>query len=121
MNWPLFADPAPNDQYTFTSKPGDNRPVRVLISMGLLFMVAFLWVYFQPQNRGDTTLFALLTVSVLFKLLRLLHEWYHYWRVKPVAPPAPTRAWTVDVLTTYCPGEPRDMVVNTLTAIQRMT
>ena len=121
MNWPAFADPTPNEQYTFTTKPGDNRPVRVLISMGLLFVVAFLWVYFQPQNRGDTTLFALLTVSVLFKLLRLLHEWYHYWLVKPVASPTPTRTWTVDVLTTYCPGEPRDMVINTLTAIQRIT
>ena len=49
----------------FTTKPGDNRPARVLIGMGLLFVVAFLGVYFQPQNRGDTTLFVLLTISVL--------------------------------------------------------
>jgi len=121
MNWPTFTGSSPNGDYSFTSKPGDNRPVRVLIVMGLLFIAAFLWVYFQPRNRGDTTLFTLLTISVLFKLLRLLHEWYHYWRVKPVRPPQSTRTWTVDILTTYCPGEPRDMVVNTLNAIQRIT
>lgn len=121
MHWPSFADPTPNNQYTFTTKSGDNRPVQLLIAMGLLFMVAFLWVYFQPQNRGHTGLFILLTVSVLFKLLRLLHEWYHYWRVKPVRPPAIARSWTVDILTTYCPGEPVEMVVNTLHALQRIT
>lgn len=92
--------------------------VRLLILAGLLFMMGFLVVYFQPENRGHPWLFGLLTASVLFKLLRLLHEWYHYWRV--VAPPLPTvtRTWSVDVLTTFCPGEPYDMVINTLQAIQ---
>ena len=118
MQWPSFTDATPNEAYNFSSKPRDQWPVRVLIAMGLLFMAAFLWVYFQPQNRGYSWLFALLTVSVVFKSLRLLHEWYHYWQVKPPMRPVVTRDWTVDVLTTYCPGEPHDMVVNTLRAIQ---
>jgi cellulose synthase (UDP-forming) len=121
MKWPTFTDSSLNEDYSFTSTDRDNRPVRVLIVVGLLFVVGFMWVYFDPQNRGDTNLFTLLTISVLFKLLRVLHEWYHYWWVKPVVPRQATRTWTVDVLTTYCPGEPRDMVVNTLNAIQRIT
>ncbi|GAB3219956.1 glycosyltransferase family 2 protein [Spirosoma arcticum] len=121
MKWPTFTDPSPNDQYSFSFKPGDNQPLRVLIVIGLLFMVAFLWVYFQPENRGYSWLFGMLTVSAVFKLLRLLHEWYHYWEVRPTTPPTPTRTWSVDVLTTYCTGEPREMVVNTLQAIQCIT
>jgi cellulose synthase (UDP-forming) len=121
MKWPTFSESSSNDQYNFSAAPGDNRPVRVLIVVGLLFMAAFLGVYFQPQNRGYPWLFGMLTISVVFKLLRLLHEWYHYWRVKPPVPPASTQIYTVDVLTTYCPGEPRAMVVNTLRAIQRLT
>ena len=121
MKWPDDTTRSLPENYTFSSRPGDNRPVRVLIGMGLVFMAAFLWVYFQPQNRGVSWLFAPLTISVLFKLMRLLHEWYHYWRVKPVKTPAPTRNWTVDILTTYCPGEPREMVANTLRAIQQIT
>ncbi|MGZ4089492.1 MAG: glycosyltransferase [Bacteroidia bacterium] len=47
----------------------------------------------------------------------MLHEWYHYWSVSvPVKPPL-DRAYTVDILTTACPGEPRDMIVRTLHAM----
>jgi len=83
-------------------------------------MVGFLWVYFQPQNQGYSWLFGLLTASVVYKLLRLLHEWYHYWNVTLPAPPVRSRQFTVDVFTTYCPGEPHEMVVNTLRAIQSL-
>ncbi|GAB3807206.1 hypothetical protein GCM10028819_43630 [Spirosoma humi] len=83
-------------------------------------MAVFLAVYFRPENQEYSWLFGLLTVSVAFKLLRLLHEWYHYWKVIPSTPPPLTRTWTIDVLTTYCPGEPKGMVINTLKAIQRL-
>jgi cellulose synthase (UDP-forming) len=123
MKWPTFTHPTPNPQYNFTATPGDHRPVRLLIGIGLAFMVAFGWVYFQPGNVGYGWLYTLLTASVVFKLLRLLHEWYHYWNVRPIPPPqaTPQCTYTVDVLTTYCPGEPREMVINTLQAIQRIT
>jgi cellulose synthase (UDP-forming) len=112
---------SPNHSYNFSSKPGDNRPVRVMIIAGLLFMAAFVGVYFQAQNRDYSWLFVLLTISVVFKLLRLLHEWYHYWVIVPATPPPSIKTWTVDVLTTYCRGEPQDMVVHTLRAIQNLT
>ncbi len=120
MKWPTFTDTSPNESYGFTSRPHDTGPVRLLIIIGLVFMAGFLWLYFQPVNRGYPLLFGLLTVSVLLKLFRLLHEWYHYWQVVPPVRPAVTRRWTVDVMTTFCPGEPYEMVVNTLRAIQAM-
>jgi cellulose synthase (UDP-forming) len=120
MKWPTFTESSPNSRYNFTSTAHDNRPLRVLILIGLLFWVAFIGVYFQPDNWGYSWLFVLLTISVVFKLLRLLHEWYHYWKVVPPTPPVVTRTWTVDVMTTYCAGEPYDMVLNTLRAIQAM-
>ncbi|MGF7219120.1 cellulose synthase (UDP-forming) [Spirosoma lacussanchae] len=121
MKWPTFTHPSPNEEYNFSYRVGDVRPVRVLIMVGLLFVAAFLWVFFQPENRGYSWLFGLLAVSVLFRILRLLHEWYHYWNVVPPTRPAATRTWTVDVLTTYCPGEPHEMIINTLEAIRRIT
>ena len=118
MNRPTFTQHFPNETYNFAFKKSDKRPIRILILIGLLFMIAFLWVYWQPANRDYLPLFTLLTLSVTFKLLRLLHEWYHYWNVVPPAVPPVTRSWNVDVLTTFCPGEPYDMVVHTLQAIQ---
>lgn len=120
MKWPTFTDTSPNESYGFTSRPHDTGLVRLLIIIGGLFMTGFVWMYFQPVNRGYPLLFGLLTVSVLLKLFRLLHEWYHYWQVVPPVRPPVTRRWTVDVMTTFCPGEPYDMVVNTLRSIQAM-
>ncbi|NID08687.1 glycosyltransferase [Fibrella aestuarina] len=117
----MSEDTTLHEKTTLLVSPAIKRDVRLLrrlILVGLVFTVLFLWVYIQPANRGDSWLFSLLTISVLFKLLRLLHEWYHYWTIYPSVPPAATRTWTVDVLTTYCPGEPLDMVETTLRAIQ---
>ncbi|QMW05860.1 glycosyltransferase [Spirosoma foliorum] len=118
MNWQLFTQPTPNEAYNFSFKKSDKRLIRILISVGILFIVGFLWVYLQPSNRGYSWLFALLTISVSFKLLRLLHEWYHYWNVVPSTPPKATRTWSVDIMTTFCAGEPYEMILNSLQAIQ---
>lgn len=120
MNWLTHLHRSPNADYNFVYKQSDRQPIRILIIAGLLFIAAFLGVYLQPGNRGYSWLFAMLTLSVFFKLFRLLHEWYHYWQVKPAVPPASSRTWQVDVLTTYCLGEPLDMVINSLRAIQAM-
>jgi len=108
----------PQRSYLFTSKPGDTTPVRILIIAGLLFMGAFLWIFLQPENRGNSWLYWLLAFSVGFKLLRMLHEWYHYWKVVPIAAPVSNKTWKVDILTTFCKGEPYEMIVNTLKACQ---
>ncbi|GAB3917425.1 glycosyltransferase [Larkinella terrae] len=89
-----------------------------MIVTGVACLGGFVLIYFKPDNRGYTWLFVLLSISIGYKLLRALHEWYHYWKVIPAIAPTPTRTWTVDVLTTFCPGEPHEMIVKTLETIQ---
>ncbi|WP_461489859.1 glycosyltransferase family 2 protein [Pontibacter sp. HJ8] len=103
-----------------TPKPKDVLTIRLMIILGLVTMALFLYWFLDKDHVGYTPLYVLLTTALFFKLLRTLHEWYHYYSVSvPVKPPLRT-SFTVDVLTTACPGEPHDMIVNTLEAIQRI-
>lgn len=54
------------------------------------------------------------------KIIRLLVEWFFCLHLTVPAKPAITRKWKVDVLTTYCPPEPKGMVIKTLEAIQKI-
>ncbi|MGY2134976.1 glycosyltransferase family 2 protein, partial [Hymenobacter sp. HD11105] len=88
--------------------------------------VHFVWWFARPEHIGYPPLFWLLSISLGFKLLRMLHEWYHYVQVSvPQAPQpvaaAPAPAYSVDVLTTACPGEPLAMIEATLRAMQAIT
>jgi cellulose synthase (UDP-forming) len=99
-----------------------TRQMRWLVFLGVLCLGQFVYWFANPDHIGYAPLFWLLVFSVGFKLLRLGHEWYHYVNVRePILPPAPARKRTVDVLTTACPGEPRDMIVHTLEAMQAIT
>jgi cellulose synthase (UDP-forming) len=116
----------PHKTHTQTAVPGvvpksrDVLTIRIMIVMGLLTMVAFLYWFLDKDHVGYLPLYILLTTALGFKLLRTLHEWYHYFDVSvPVKPKLRTK-FKVDVLTTFCAGEPYDMIINTLEAIQRI-
>jgi cellulose synthase/poly-beta-1,6-N-acetylglucosamine synthase-like glycosyltransferase len=80
-------------------------------------MGIFVWWFADPSHIGYKPIFWLLTVALLFKLVKMLHEWYHYWSLSiPEAPVLKTK-FTADVLTTACPGEPREMIIRTLRAM----
>ncbi|MEO7991214.1 MAG: glycosyltransferase [Chryseolinea sp.] len=51
---------------------------------------------------------------------KLYLEWYAVWKFKNLDLPVPKKTWAIDVLTTYCAGEPKEMVINTLKAIQNI-
>jgi cellulose synthase (UDP-forming) len=55
-----------------------------------------------------------------FDSFRIIYIWYHYWDISVPKKPVLTKKLTVDVFTTYFPGEPYEMVEGTLLAIQRM-
>ncbi|GAB3811654.1 glycosyltransferase [Pontibacter rugosus] len=98
----------------------DVHAMRFMIWMGVLTMVLFLYWFIDEDHIGYPPLYWLLTTALGFKLLRTLHEWYHYYAVSiPIKPQLHTD-FTVDVLTTACPGEPHSMIINTLEAIQRI-
>lgn len=96
------------------------RTIRFLIGLGCVLMLIFVGWFINPYHVGNPLLYTLLTAALAFKLLRMLHEWYHYYSISVPAPPTMSRRPTVDVFTTACPGEPCDMIIQTLEAIQAM-
>jgi cellulose synthase/poly-beta-1,6-N-acetylglucosamine synthase-like glycosyltransferase len=99
----------------------DVWTIRVLIAAGLVLMALFIWWFVRPDHIGNAFIFWLLTSALSFKLLKMLHEWYHYWAPSIPVPPALSKKYTVDILTTSCPGEPREMIIRTLEAMQKIT
>jgi len=62
----------------------------------------------------------LLFSLIFFDVFRLLYIWYHYWNISIPEKPEDFKNLTVDVLTTFCSGEPIDMVTETLLAIKKI-
>lgn len=100
-----------------TPKKSDVLVIRALITMALVVMIVFVVWFANPQNIGSPVIYWILTFALFFKLIKMLHEWYHYWSVSVPVLPGLSRQFTVDVLTTACPGEPRDMIIKTLKAM----
>lgn len=102
---------------------GEKLEIKILIIISLFSMMLFLLWFFESGNMGVSWLYWLLTSALLFKMLRWLHEWYHYFAVSYPQPPItmPEINWSVDMLTTYCAGEPYDMVLDTLKAMVAVT
>jgi len=94
--------------------------LRLMILLGVCSMSYLLYCLFLRAQIGYAPFYWVLMFAITFNCLRILHEWYHYFSIAvPKAPPA-QHAFTVDILTTFCPGEPYEMIVNTLTAIQQI-
>lgn len=95
--------------------------LRGLISLGLVFFLIFILWFFKEEHIGYTPLYYLLTGALVFRLIKIIHEWYHYWGISAPEIPERTREWTVDMLTTFVPGEPYEMTVKTLEAMVAVT
>lgn len=98
-------------------KKKDIWTIRGLIVMGLASMSLFILWFIEPGHQGYGPIYWLLTFALSFKLLKMIQEWYHYW--SPSVPPTPVwkTRFTVDILTTACPGEPTSMIIRTLEAM----
>ena len=94
--------------------------LRVLILMGLVSIVLFLNTMFQKNQISYFPLYVLLMITMLYYCLKYLHEWYHYFSISAEKIPVASKFYTVDILTTYCAGEPFDMLEQTLIAIQNI-
>ncbi|CAM3679149.1 glycosyltransferase [Pontibacter korlensis] len=112
------------DTSTDPSEPATLRrdvfTIRFMIWMGLVTMALFLYWFLDEDHIGYAPLYWLLTTALAFKLLRTLHEWYHYYSISVPEKRVLRTNYKVDVLTTYCPGEPHSMIINTLEAIQKI-
>lgn len=94
--------------------------LRTLIVIALLCVGNFFYWFLQPELIETPVLFILLTLVMVFDTLRVVYIWYHYWTISVPAPPVSNTPFTVDVFTTYFPGEPYEMTTQTLLAIKQM-
>ncbi|WP_282074673.1 glycosyltransferase [Maribacter aquivivus] len=94
--------------------------IRVLILIGLLSLLYFLYFFFQPAYRGYSPLYIPLSIIIGYGALKQVYLWYHYLTISVPELPESTKKFTVDILTTYFPGEPYEMILETLTAIQNI-
>lgn len=95
--------------------------LRLLILLGLISMGIFLVNVFPKSVRGNSSLYWMLIATFVFSCLRVLHEWIHYFYITVPKTPPSVKAYTVDVFTTFCAGEPYKMIEETLVAIQNIT
>ncbi|MDX2246658.1 MAG: glycosyltransferase [Bacteroidia bacterium] len=101
--------------------PSEMWGMRFLILLGIGSVILFLGWFIDSEHIGTGLLFWPLTFALGFKMIELLHEWYHYAAISVPKMPESTRTWTVDMLTTYCAGEPYPMIINTLRAMKEVT
>lgn len=95
--------------------------LRTLVVAGLAALILLCYWLGQDRFAGYGPLYALLLISIGYKILKVLFEWYHYWAIRHPHTPLPLqRQWTVDVFTTAMPGEPYELIKSTLEAMVAM-
>lgn len=92
-----------------------------MILLGIFSILNFLIYFFQPHHAGETWLFVLLTITILYSILKKLYMWYNYSNILIPEKPEGIPDFKVDILTTYYPGEPYQMTITTLEAINNIT
>lgn len=96
----------------------ERLTLRLMIILGVGSIGYLLYNLFDDRQIGYAPFYWILMAGLTFNCLRILHEWYHYFSISIPATPAQQHMFTVDILTTFCPGEPYPMIVETLKAIQ---
>jgi cellulose synthase/poly-beta-1,6-N-acetylglucosamine synthase-like glycosyltransferase len=104
-----------------TPTAGETVVIRLLVVTGVASVVHFALFFFDPAYRGHPLLYGILCFVIGFGLVRNLINWYYYASIRVPDHPVSDRRFTVDVLTTYFPGEPYAMIEETLRAIRAIT
>ena len=96
------------------------KKTRIFIIIGLIFLINFYWWLLETNRIGHTLLYILICLSLIYKGLTYLHEWVYYWSPKISLLPDNKKKFTLDIFTTYCKGEPKEMIKKTLLAIKEI-
>jgi cellulose synthase (UDP-forming) len=94
--------------------------LRILILLGLISIINFFYWFMNPELIDNHFLYWLLIGPLVFDSVRIIYIWYHYWDISVPVKPLPTKKLTADVFTTFFPGEPYEMIKETLLAIQKI-
>ena len=95
----------------------ERYTLRFMVAIGVVCMIFFLKEIWSADAEY-TMLFVLLMATIVFACLKILHEWIHYLYITVPDTPELKAEYTVDVFTTFCAGEPYDMITETLVAIK---
>lgn len=95
--------------------------LRLMIFLGVVSMWFFLDTMLSHAVRGNAVLYWMLVTTFVFGGLKILHEWTHYFFITVPKTPPLTKTYSVDIFTTFCAGEPIQMIEETLTALQAIT
>lgn len=99
----------------------EKKVLGALIMFGFAAIITFLVWYLNFHEAGHPLLFYPFTFAVLFLVFRIFFEWYNFLGMDVPDKPELKRQWKVDILTTFCPGEPYKMVETTLLAMMNIT
>ncbi|MBC7389070.1 MAG: glycosyltransferase [Opitutaceae bacterium] len=102
-------------------KNNELLTLRFIIFIGICSTFYFLFILLNPKNIGHQVFYWILMSTIIFSCLQALHEWYHYFSISVPEPSKSDKKYTVDILTTFCAGEPYSMIIETLEAIQKIT
>lgn len=92
-----------------------------MILLGLLSIANFIIFFFDPEHKGNPFLYVLLCITIIYSIFKKLYMWYNYANISVPEIPKDSPDLSVDILTTYFPGEPYQMIVTTLEAITQIT
>ncbi|PTX42010.1 cellulose synthase/poly-beta-1,6-N-acetylglucosamine synthase-like glycosyltransferase [Christiangramia gaetbulicola] len=98
----------------------EDRIIKFLILLGIVSILNFIFFFLNEEYWGNLFLFGLLLISLFYGILKKLYLWYNYSNISIPKIPEKKKEFTVDVLTTYFPGEPRQMIITTLEAILKI-
>ena len=94
--------------------------LRILILLGLISLINFFFWFLKPELIDNQLLYWLLIGPLVFDSIRIIYIWYHYWDISVPQKPVLTKKIAADVFTTFFPGEPYEMITETLLAIQKI-
>lgn len=103
-----------------TPSKKEKRTIQLMIIIGLISIINFFFQFLNNEYRGNELLFRLLFISFILEAFGILYMWYHYWNLSVPELKTTSKRYTVDVFTTYFPGEPYEMTTKTLIAIKNI-
>jgi cellulose synthase/poly-beta-1,6-N-acetylglucosamine synthase-like glycosyltransferase/beta-mannanase len=101
-------------------KRQERITLRIMIILGVFSFAYFFYWFLNPGYIENRFLFWILIISMFFEAIKTLYIWYHYWDISVPEKPLAASKLSVDVFTTFFPGEPYSMVKETLLAIQKI-
>lgn len=99
----------------------ERRVIKIMVLLGIFSILNFLFFFFDAEHWGNLLLFSLLGITILYSAFKKLYMWYNYSNISIPETPRAAPDLKVDILTTYFPGEPYQMIVTTLEAITKIT